>query len=83
MGDFQIVRGIKKLNKQQLQHVGTMHDVLFTKTRPLGGRWREWNYAAEEDSNSVLRKWKNKTGKAMFVLKITIKEAMLEHTTRG
>ncbi|KAG6517284.1 hypothetical protein ZIOFF_020669 [Zingiber officinale] len=32
-----------------------------------------------EDVNGILRKWKIKAGKAMFALKITIKEEMLEH----
>ena len=32
-----------------------------------------------EDENGTLRKWKIKAGKAMFALKTTIKEEMLEH----
>ncbi|KAG6528974.1 hypothetical protein ZIOFF_011166 [Zingiber officinale] len=32
-----------------------------------------------EDANDILRKWKIKAGKAMFALKITIEEEMLEH----
>ncbi|KAG6469327.1 hypothetical protein ZIOFF_074040 [Zingiber officinale] len=32
-----------------------------------------------EDANGILRKWKIKAGKAMFALKITIEEEMLEH----
>ncbi|KAG6526559.1 hypothetical protein ZIOFF_016550 [Zingiber officinale] len=32
-----------------------------------------------EDANSILRKWKIKAGKAMFALKITIEEEILEH----
>ena len=33
----------------------------------------------EEDSNGTLRKWRIKEGKAMFALKTTIEEGMLEH----
>ena len=33
----------------------------------------------EEDSNGALRKWRNKAGKAMLVLKTTLEEEMLEH----
>ena len=32
-----------------------------------------------EDANGILRKWKIKTGKAMFALKTTVEEEMLEH----
>ncbi|KAE8665979.1 tir-nbs resistance protein [Hibiscus syriacus] len=32
-----------------------------------------------EDANGILRKWKIKAGKAMFALKTTIEEEMLEH----
>lgn len=32
-----------------------------------------------EDNNEILRKWKIKVGKAMFVLKTTIEEDVLEH----
>ena len=41
MGDFQIVGEIKKKTQQQLQQVGNMHDVLFTRIGPLVGRCRE------------------------------------------
>ena len=33
----------------------------------------------EDDSNGALRKWRIKAGKAMFALKTTIEEGMLEH----
>lgn len=32
-----------------------------------------------EDNNGVLRKWKIKAGKVMFILKTTIKKDVLEH----
>ena len=32
-----------------------------------------------EDANGILRKWKIKTSKAMFVLKTIMEEEMLEH----
>ncbi|KAM1079118.1 hypothetical protein ACFX2B_013719 [Malus domestica] len=34
---------------------------------------------AAEDANGILRKWKIKASKAMFALKTTIEEEMLEH----
>lgn len=33
-----------------------------------------------EDNNEVLQKWRIKVGKAMFVLKTTVEEYVLEHT---
>ena len=33
----------------------------------------------EEDTNGTLRKWKIKASKAMFALKTTVEEDMLEH----
>ena len=33
----------------------------------------------EEDPNGALRKWRIKAGKAMFFLKTTIEEEMLDH----
>jgi len=39
----------------------------------------EATQSTAEDANDILRKWKIKAGKAMFALKTTIKEEMLEH----
>ncbi|KAL0423116.1 UNVERIFIED_CONTAM: hypothetical protein Sradi_0846400 [Sesamum radiatum] len=40
---------------------------------------KEVNPPEAEDANGMLRKWKIKAGKAMFVLKTTIEEDVLEH----
>nr|KAJ0192430.1 hypothetical protein LSAT_V11C800427740 [Lactuca sativa] len=79
MGDLQVVGGIKKLNnnnyktwetcmKSYLQGQDLWEVVGGSETTP-----------PEEDVNGALRKWKIKAGKAMFALKTTIEEEMLEH----
>ena len=80
MGDLQVIGGIKKLNNQNynswstcmmsyMQGQDLWEIVNGTEVRPLEA----------EDANGTLRKWKIKAGKAMFVLKTTIEEEMLEH----
>ncbi|XP_023763067.2 retrovirus-related Pol polyprotein from transposon TNT 1-94 [Lactuca sativa] len=79
MGDLQVVGGIKKLNnnnyktwetcmKSYLQGQDLWEVIGGSETTP-----------PEEDVNGALRKWKIKAGKAMFTLKTTIEEEMLEH----
>nr|KAJ0206902.1 hypothetical protein LSAT_V11C500256870 [Lactuca sativa] len=79
MGGLQVVGGIKKLNnnnyktwetcmKSYLQGQDLWEVVGGSETTP-----------PEEDVNGALRKWKIKAGKAMFALKTTIEEEMLEH----
>ena len=80
MGGLQVVGGIKKLNNQNyntlsaciesnLQGQGLWEVVSGSKaTQPTA------TYA-----NGILQKWKIKVGKAMFALKTTIEEEMLEH----
>ncbi|XP_052627747.1 uncharacterized protein LOC128134258 [Lactuca sativa] len=79
MGDLQVVGGIKKLNnnnyktwetcmKSYLQGQDLWEVVGGSETTP-----------PEEDVNGALCKWKIKAGKAMFALKTTIEEEMLEH----
>ncbi|KAL7614647.1 uncharacterized protein LOC128132327 [Lactuca sativa] len=79
MGDLQVVGGIKKLNnnnyktwetcmKSYIQGQDLWEVVGGSETTP-----------PEEDVNGALRKWKIKAGKAMFSLKTTIEEEMLEH----
>ena len=79
MGDFQIVGGIKKLNNNNYNTWATCmmsylqgHDLWEI----VGGCETT---LSEDDSNGALRKWRIKAGKAMFALKITIGEEMLEH----
>ncbi|CAB4286300.1 unnamed protein product [Prunus armeniaca] len=79
MGDFQVVGEIKKLNNKNYNTWATcmesylqgedLWDVIGGNevTRP------------KEDTNGTLRKWKIKASKAMFALKTTIEEEMLEH----
>ena len=79
MSDFQIVGEIKKLNNNNynmwaicmmsyLQGHDLWENVGRSETTP-----------PEEDSNGALRKWRIKADKAMFALKITIEEEMIEH----
>nr|KAJ0202689.1 hypothetical protein LSAT_V11C500251950 [Lactuca sativa] len=79
MGDLQVVGVIKKLNnnnyktwetcmKSYLQGQDLWEVVGGSETTP-----------PEEDVNGALCKWKIKAGKAMFALKTTIEEEMLEH----
>nr|KAJ0228004.1 hypothetical protein LSAT_V11C100003310 [Lactuca sativa] len=79
MGDLQVVGGIKKLNnnnhktwetcmKSYLQGQYLWEVVGGSETTP-----------SEEDVNGALCKWKIKAGKAMFALKTTIEEEMLEY----
>ncbi|KAE8662552.1 hypothetical protein F3Y22_tig00113302pilonHSYRG00055 [Hibiscus syriacus] len=51
--------------------------ICDTGDRVVGGG--EVTQPATEDANGILRKWKIKAGKAMFALKTTIEEEMLEH----
>ncbi|KAG6480986.1 hypothetical protein ZIOFF_057577 [Zingiber officinale] len=79
MGDLQVVGGIKKLNNKNYNTWATcMESYLQGQDlwEVVGGS--EATQLAE-DANDILRKWKIKAGKAMFALKITIEEEMLEH----
>ena len=80
MGDLQVVGGIKKLNNQNYNTWATcMESYLQGQDlwEVVGGG--EVTQPAAEDANGILRKWKIKAGKAMFALKTTIEEEMLEH----
>ncbi|KAG6471563.1 hypothetical protein ZIOFF_069007 [Zingiber officinale] len=79
MGDLQVVGGIKKLNNKNYNTWATcMESYLQGQDlwEVVGGS--EATQPAK-DANGILRKWKIKAGKAMFALKITIEEEMLEH----
>ncbi|KAM0985458.1 hypothetical protein PS2_012493 [Malus domestica] len=79
MGDLQVVGGIKKLNNKNYNTWATCMES-YLQGQDLwdvvGG-----NEVAqpEEDTSGTLRKWKIKAGKAMFALKTTIEEEMMEH----
>ncbi|KAE8689992.1 tir-nbs resistance protein [Hibiscus syriacus] len=80
MGDLQVVGGIKKLNNKNYNTWATcMESCLQGQDlwEVVGGG--EVTQPATEDANGILRKWKIKAGKAMFALKTTIEEEMLEH----
>ncbi|XP_071718487.1 uncharacterized protein [Rutidosis leptorrhynchoides] len=80
MSDLQVVGGIKKLNNQNYNSWSTCI-MSYMQGQDL---WEVVNgndiqQPAEEDNNGVLRKWRVKAGKAMFVLKTTVEEDVLEH----
>ncbi|XP_071742319.1 uncharacterized protein [Rutidosis leptorrhynchoides] len=80
MGDLQVVGGIKRLNNQNYNSWSTCI-MSYMQGQDL---WEVVNgndtqQPATEDNNEVLRKWKVKAGKAMFVLKTTVDEDVLEH----
>ncbi|KAE8732274.1 hypothetical protein F3Y22_tig00002237pilonHSYRG01326 [Hibiscus syriacus] len=80
MGDLQVVGGIKKLNNKNYNTWATcMESYLQGQDlwEVVGGG--EVTQPATEDANGILRKWKIKAGKAMFALKTTIEEEILEH----
>ncbi|XP_048138589.1 uncharacterized protein LOC125315994 [Rhodamnia argentea] len=80
MGDLQVVGGIKKLNNRSYNSWSTCM-MSYMRGRDL---WEVVNgndvrQPEAEDANGTLRKWKIKAGKAMFVLKTTVEEDVLEH----
>jgi hypothetical protein len=80
MGDLQVVGGIKKLNNKNYNTWATCIES-YLQGQDL---WEvvagsEVTQPAVEDASGTLRKWKIKAGKAMFALKTTIEEEMLEH----
>ena len=80
MGDLQIVGGIKKLNNQNYNSWSTCM-MSYMQGQDL---WEVVNgndvsQPEAEDASGTLRKWKIKAGKAMFVLKTTTEEDVLEH----
>ncbi|PHU11858.1 hypothetical protein BC332_18788 [Capsicum chinense] len=80
MGDLQVGGGIKKLNNQNY------NSWSICMMSYLQGQYL-WEVVHEnevtspeaEDTNGIVRKWRIKAGKAMFALKTTVKENVLEH----
>ncbi|KAJ0034131.1 hypothetical protein Pint_25240 [Pistacia integerrima] len=77
--DLQVVGGVKKLNNDNYDKWATCMES-YLQGQDL------WEVVGdnevtqlEEDANDILRKWKIKVGKAMFALKTTIEDEMLEH----
>ena len=78
MGGFQIVGRIKKLNNNYNTWATCMMSYLQGQDlwEVVGGCE---TMQPEENSNGALCKWRIKAGKAMFALKTTIEEEMLEY----
>ncbi|KAJ7959018.1 Retrovirus-related Pol polyprotein from transposon TNT 1-94 [Quillaja saponaria] len=80
MSDLQVVGGIKKLNNLNYNTWSTCM-MSYMQGQDL---WEVVNGSevmqpVAEDANGILRKWKIKVAKAMFALKATIDEKVLEH----
>jgi hypothetical protein len=80
MGDLQVIGGVKKLNNQNYKTWSTCM-MSYMQGQDL---WEvvsgcEITQPEAEDASGTLRKWKIKAGKAMFALKTTIEEDVLEH----
>ncbi|XP_050111787.1 uncharacterized protein LOC126590352 [Malus sylvestris] len=83
MEDLQVVGGIKKLNNKNYNTWATCMES-YLQGQDL------WDVIGgnevtqpEEDTSDILRKWKIKAGKAMFALKTTVEDDMLEHIRKA
>ncbi|XP_076888305.1 uncharacterized protein LOC143538691 [Bidens hawaiensis] len=78
MADLQVVGGIKKLNNQNYNTWSTCM-MSYLQGQDL---WEVVNGAEtavpRNDLNGAVNKWRIKVGKAMFVLKTTVEEEVLE-----
>nr|GEV57600.1 uncharacterized protein [Tanacetum cinerariifolium] len=80
MGDLQVGGGIKKLNNQNYNSWSTcMASYLQGQDLWEVVNGNEVRQPEAEDANGVLRKWRIKAGKAMFALKTTVEDDVLEH----
>jgi hypothetical protein len=80
MDDLQVIGRIKKLNHTNYNTWSTCM-MSYIQGQDL---WEVVNGSETlqpeaEDTNGTLRKWKIKVGKALFALKTTIDDDMLEH----
>ncbi|VFR03232.1 unnamed protein product [Cuscuta campestris] len=79
MTDLQVVNGMKKLNNNNYNMWSTCM-MSYMQGQDL---WEIVNgnevVQPIEDANGSLRKWKIKAGKALFALKTTVEEEILEH----
>ncbi|KAL0378498.1 UNVERIFIED_CONTAM: hypothetical protein Sradi_3155300 [Sesamum radiatum] len=80
MGDLQVIGGIKKLKINNYNSWSTCI-MSYMQDQDL---WEvvngnEVTQPEAENANGMLRKWNIKAGKAMFILKTTIEEGVLEH----
>ncbi|KAJ0579636.1 putative RNA-directed DNA polymerase [Helianthus annuus] len=79
MSEFQVIGGVKKLNN-------TNYNTWATCIKSYLQGQDLWNIvngndtrAPTNDINGALGKWQVKSGKAMFVIKTTIEEELLDH----
>ena len=80
MGDLQVIGGIKKLNNQNYNSWSTcMMSYLQGQDLWEVVNWSEVTSPEAEEANGSLQKWRIKDGKAMFALKTTVEEDVLEH----
>ncbi|KAL0327611.1 UNVERIFIED_CONTAM: hypothetical protein Sangu_1839100 [Sesamum angustifolium] len=79
MDDLQVIGGIKKLNNNYNFWSTCIMSYMQSQDLWEVVNGNEVNPPEAEDVNGMLRKWKIKAGKAMFVLKPTIEEDVLEH----
>ncbi|KAJ4718987.1 Retrovirus-related Pol polyprotein from transposon TNT 1-94 [Melia azedarach] len=77
MGDLQVVGGIKKLNNQNYNMWSTCMES-YLQDQDLWEIVGGSEITPPQDS-TALKKWKVKAGKAMFAIKTTVEEDMLEH----
>ncbi|KAH9726986.1 Disease resistance-like protein DSC1 [Citrus sinensis] len=77
---FEAVGGIMKLNNQNYNTLSTcIESYLQGQDLWEVGGASEATQPTAKDANGFLQKWKIKSSKAMFALKTTIEEEMLEH----
>ncbi|KAK2997760.1 hypothetical protein RJ639_024907 [Escallonia herrerae] len=79
MTDLQAVGGMKKLNNNYNTWSTCMISYMQGQDLWEVVNGSEVTQPEAEDANGMLRKWKIKPGKAMFALKTTVEEDVLEH----
>ncbi|KAD4889151.1 hypothetical protein E3N88_21224 [Mikania micrantha] len=80
MSDLQLIGGVKKLNHQNYNTWQTCISS-YLQGQEL---WEVTNGSdtiqpLREDANGILRRWRMRAGKSMFILKTTIEEELLDH----
>ncbi|KAM1753694.1 hypothetical protein ACFX12_006250 [Malus domestica] len=83
MGDLQIVGGIKKMNNKNYNTWATCMVSYLQGQDNWDVVGSNETTQLEEDTSDILRKWKIKVGKAMFALKTTVEDDMLEHIRKA
>nr|GEU82730.1 sucrose transport protein SUC1 [Tanacetum cinerariifolium] len=80
MAELQLVGGVKKLNNNNYNSWSTSL-MSYLQGQDL---WEIVNGSdttspLREDANGILKKWKVRVGKALFILKTTVEDEVLEH----